>query len=396
MVRKLALLVTALIVIADVVLISVAVQRDGSSRAARGSSPPTAAMYAAPEMILPTRIGTSTRTSRSTSQADVPWPVGVAPGEAPAAPMTAAAVTSAPELAAARGATAGSEVASDGLIEVLGESRSIEPEPPLTLWPPDPPSEYAASGRVILAVRDDGTLVRAVRGSCPATSAASLYIVQANGAVHTVRTDLAQVLQASASADGLRLVGTDFSCRPTALRSVEGLRWQADSATGWWYPSPDSDARQVVTPNLVADVGCLPLAVAGTGDQRAFIACADGAVRITHDAGDSWSTASVLPGLAGLAWDGRSTGFALSVGAGETCAVQLWRTGDSAVTWAPVACLDRWVPVSGQLPTAPIVPTSEAAQSAAVAASGHMIAVQVGSTLVMSRDSGVTWHTVGR
>jgi hypothetical protein len=355
MARKLAWLFVALIAIADLVLISTVLHSPGSSKAASSPATRSTAAYPAPEMITPTRGG------NSISVAGPPM-VAAAPNTAlPALPGPAAAPT-------------------EG-IQVLGESRDEEASPTWTPAPrpagmrPAGTGDASGSARILLDVDVRGTIVRAVRGTCPSTTATALSVSRDAGASWVaVDAGVPQVLGVGALHDSPTwYVGTDETCRPVGRESTDGGEtWHSGSVAGRWYLNPDPASTVVASPRLVADVGCVPLNLAAVDERRAGVACANGDVRVTGDGGDSWTTTAGLPGLGAVAFASGDRGFALVSGA--DCRAEVLRTDDGGVSWMSQSCLGDVKP-------------------RALAAAGDFVVAQVGSDLLVSRDTGRTWRT---
>lgn len=344
MARKLAWLIVALIAVVDLVLISTMLRGPASSRAAPAPTGRTTAVYPAPEMISPTRAHGG---------------VSVAGPSVLAAPRLNVTRSAAP---------AGPAPAPTGGIEVLGVSRVADPSSAPSVAP------AAAPERILLAVSADGWVVRAARGSCPATMPTALSLSADAGASWiAVDAGVPQVLGVGVGEGGAAwYVGTDETCRPVERESaVAGAHWGSGSVTGRWYLSPDPESTVVASPALVADVGCVPLDLAAVDVRRAVVACAGGDIRATVDGGDSWATVSSLPGAGALAFATADRGFALV--AGPDCGAEVLWTEDGGATWAPSACLG-------------------AAAPRAVAAAADTVVAQIGSDLLVSRDDGRTWH----
>lgn len=334
MVRKIAVIVAAAIFALDAVLIIVMLRSGGwGTETYRAGPRPgvtrTTVAFPAPEMVTPTRMPKGPATHAA------PPPRTPAPPDA--------------------------ELTTSSEIEVLGASRSVEDPTP-------------ATGRVLMAVGPDGSLIRAVRGSCPARTGADVEISTDSGrSWHRVPTSLTQVLDVAALPDGdLSILGVDFSCRPSAqLSSDDGQSWRDAGLAERWYLSPDAEAEQVVGPQLLSQVGCVPAAVSGISRKRAAVGCDDGRIQVTSDAGDSWSTSATLPGLVSLDFTSARRGAALVASA--DCPAEVLSTGDRGATWSALTCL----------------PSGEAQ---AIAMTGHTITAQVGGEVWISDDAGESWR----
>jgi hypothetical protein len=371
MVRKLAWLFVVLLIVADVVLVTTMLRTSGPSRAARASSTAGGhAAFPAPEMVSPTRSGRaasapagSAPVSRSAS----------APGSAPAAAAAAPALPAPPD-------STPTSPPESGQIQVLGESRDEDA----------PPDTAAESAGILLQIGADGVILRAARGACPSTAAAALAISRDSGVTWTpVPAAVAQVLAVGASSAGtLWFVGTDSSCRPTARESRDGgAGWTPGSVRGRWYLNPDPASTDVASPRLLSNVGCVPAALAGIDARRAVALCTGGDIRVTDDSGDTWITASRIPGAVSLSFDSTERGYALAAARG--CPAAVLRTVDGAQTWARVACLGDDAPMAIAAASSRAAGTLTAGDAAAA----DTVVAQVGAVLSVSRDGGRSWRT---
>lgn len=367
MARKLAWLFAVVIVIVDVVLITTALRHSAASRAAQPSANRgVQAIFPAPEMVTPTRSAPATASPPAPAGPDGAGPGDVVP--IPFGPVRTMSTTPAPSTSAG--------------IQVLAESRTEETTPIATMSPAPPaPGRAAArppaSDRVLLGVTRDGFVIRAHRGTCPAATPTDIAVSRDGGRTwERIEAAAPQIVRVGAASGGaLWFVGTDASCRPIQRNSPDGgVTWRGGSVSGIWYLSPDAEATQVISPQLVADVGCVPLALAGIDPRRAIVACADGLIRGTGDAGDSWTTLSALPGAVSLAFAGPTDGYALAAVA--DCPARVLHTVDGGRTWRHGVCL------TGREPRA-------------IAADGDTVAAQVGSNLFVSIDAGRTWQLAG-
>lgn len=354
--RKLAVAVTAVIVIVDIALIGTAVRGASGSRASVSSSSARTAAYPAPEMVVPTRLSASVRLTPA--------------HQAPARTTPAPAPVITPPPSAKEGPT----------IEVLGESKSVEEDTASAAVAVPVTTSDDAAARVLLAVGAGGLVLRATRGACPADSSATLELSTDSGRTFTPLTgEIAQVLRVDVTSRGrAQVIATDRSCRPLERHTLDGgATWQSGELTGVWYLSPDSDADQVLGPSLVSEVGCVPRTLTAPDDEHAAVACVDGTVRFTGDAGDHWRKVAGLDGVGALTFATAADGYALVTASDCESAVE--RTSDGGATWTRVGCLDSVLPsVSADAPTA-------------IAAAGRVLAVQVGPTFLLSTDSGGTW-----
>lgn len=369
MARKLAWLMAVAVVILDVVLVTSALRGAEAPRPAQASARNgIVTIFPAPEMVRPTRLSTgpAARTPAPAGSDAASVPEIAAPGAPAGAPVVTTLTAPAP--------------ATSSGIQVLGESRTEEPttsRPPVTPAPRATPGQDAAespaAGRVLLGVSRDGLVIRAIRGACPAAVATAVAVSLDGGRTFRQASFAApQVLRVGAAGGEAWLIGVDSSCRPIQRHTDDGgAHWDDGRVSDSWYLSPDADAAQVVGPGTVAEVGCVPLAVAGIDARRAVVACADGDIRATKDAGDAWSTIAALPGVVSLALTSAEDGYALA--AAPDCPARVLRTVDGGRTWRPAACI-------------------AGAQPRAIAADGDVVAAQVGTRLFVSADAGRAWR----
>lgn len=230
-----------------------------------------------------------------------------------------------------------------------------------------------AAERILLDMSSDGSVIRALRGECPADSPARVEVSDDGGSSwHTVETDSTAILRVGAQRDGLWYVGTDSGCDPIEQDTDDGgATWTTGGTSGAWYLDADPDATTLQGPNAQSDVGCVPVALSGVSLHDAAVACADGTVRVTDDAGASWSTASTVPGVAGISFVSADSGVALAPRG--ACGAAVLRTSDGGSSWSQVRCLDGYQPL-------------------AIAAAGDAIRAQVGTVLYGSDDDGESWE----
>lgn len=349
MVRKLAWLFVAALIIADVVLIT-ATMRGPVATSPTSAGASGAEGFPAPEMVTPTRSsGPGTHVGGS---AGTPAPANDSAGSAPVGALPAP---------------------SSSHIQVLGVSREEDaPESPAA---PGSGGEVLADRDILLQVGVDGLIIRAARGDCPSIAPAALAVSRDFGAGWIpVPAVVSQVLAVGMPGAGSAwFVGSDASCRPVAWQSTDGgATWSAGSVARRWYLNPDPGSTDVAGPGLVADVGCVPRALAGIDVRRAVVLCAGGEVRVTGDSGGRWSTASTLSGAVSLAFASADRGFALAGGA--QCRAAVLRTDDGGATWSQRACLGDRVP-------------------RAIAAAADLVVAAAGPDLFVSRDAGRHWET---
>ncbi len=347
MVRKLAWLFVAALIVADVVLITATVRSPGSaSRAAARAS--VAAGFPAPEMVTPTRSNRSGPAVGSSAESSAPVPGN---GSAPLGALPAQ---------------------QSGRIQVLGVSR--EEDAPEAAAAPGVGAEVPGDRAILLQVGADGLIIRAARGSCPSTAPAAVAVSRDSGAGWAPISEVvSQVLAVGMPDAGAAwFVGSDASCRPVERESTDGGdTWSAGSVAGRWYLNTDPQSTDVAGPRLVADVGCVPTALAGIDERRAVVLCVGGAVRVTGDSGERWFTASTLPGAVSLAFASADRGFALA--SAPRCRAAVLRTDDGGATWSQRACLGDRAP-------------------RAIAAAADIVVAAAGQDLFVSRDAGRHWE----
>lgn len=330
MLRKWAWVGIVLFVVADAVLIMVALKhtRQGADNAAPAFTPvATAASSTAP----PTPFTMS----------------GPAATSSPAAPTSAGPTSTSP---------------------------TTSPATSSTVLPPDAVPPEAT---VLLDMASDGSAIRATRGSCPADGAdAEPPAVQVSGDAgetwSTVESSSSAVLRVAAGRSGRSwFVATDDDCALVEHDSAgDGEDWTTSSPDGAWALPVDATATSILAPIGDVEVGCAPVSLAAIDSKNAVVACTDGALRISTDSGKTWTDGAAVPGVVGVTFVGPNSGYALAVT--SQCPAQVWQTGDGGASFAELACLDGAAPQ-------------------AITAAGPTILAQVGGSLQRSDDEGDTW-----
>jgi hypothetical protein len=364
MLRKLGWLAVALFVVADVVLIALALRH---TRPEQGSS-------AATTVTITTRV--SDTRSGGAGVGGMAHALGTG-SSTPLAPATGSQSPAGSQSSAvgsmATTTTAASEASTD--TPVTTPSTGTNPTTPTSgtgvAHPPVGPAM-----RLTLDMSSDGQVIRAIRGACPSQTPTTIQVSGDGGSTwSTVDTDSPVVLRIGAMRGGhLWYIGTTAGCQAQEQDTADGgTTWTTDSTDGSWYLDVDPASHTLQAPHHSSDAGCPPVALAGIDAEHAALACTDGDVRTTTDGGTTWTTRSTLPGVVAISFTSADTGYALAATA--SCAAQVLVTADGAATWTPRACL------AGQ-------------QARGIAAAGSQVLAQVDGTLHASDDGGVTWKTV--
>lgn len=240
------------------------------------------------------------------------------------------------------------------------------------------PNEPAPGGAVMLALAQDGSVLRATGGACADGEPATLELATDGGAFTDVSPDQppTQVLAAAAgSATVLRVVGTDRRCTPVVYRSVDaGETWtQSSDTTGTWHLLPNGGTT-VHAPEREVDVGCTVTSLSPVSESNARALCDDGFVMGTADGGRDWVALGRLEGAVAVAYS--TTGDALGLADEGGCPAQVYATSNGGSAWSPTSCL-----------------SGEPAQAISVT-NGRAVA-QVGGMVFVSTDAGATWRSRG-
>jgi hypothetical protein len=351
MLRKLGWLAVALFVIADVVLIALALRH---TRPGDGASGPVT-------VTVTTRASASPQDSvtGTTSTSGQARGTGTTEQTTQTSTSTRAIVT-APTPPSSR--------------QPAGPTTSATPATPASSA--STPGPVAPQDRLMLDMSSDGSVIRAIRGSCPSSTPATLQVSGDGGRTwSTVDTDSPVILRIGALRGGkLWYIGTDTGCQPQEQDTTDGgTIWKPGSTAGSWYLDTNAAVHVVHGPHQSSDAGCVPLALSGVDATSAVLACTDGDVRTTSDGGDTWSVRSTVAGVVAISFINASHGFALA--ATGSCAAQVLETDDGAQSWQSRACL------TGHRPRG-------------IAAAGGTMLAQVDDTLLASHDGGSTWSPV--
>lgn len=124
-------------------------------------------------------------------------------------------------------------------------------------------------------------------------------------------TQILRVVATSTS--DIWFIGTDNACTPTLHRTRDGgATWQTEAPTGAWYLDVSADSAEVQAPTRRSKPGCAPIGITVLDDATAFVGCPDGQIRGTTDGGATWTPLAPVPGLVSLAFSDPSKGFALA------------------------------------------------------------------------------------
>lgn len=238
----------------------------------------------------------------------------------------------------------------------------------------DPIPATSDRPEMLLSVGSDGTVLRATTGDCRDKRPGSVGVSTDDGKTFvTALRDLPQVVRVVAvSRTELWIVDADEECRPGVQRSGdEGQSWERSVGSGgaWHLPVGANDPG-LHAPDGSVKSGCVGVALAPLGAESAYVGCNDGAVRVSRDAGATWSTSGRVDGLVSLTFEDAATGFALAKD--EECAARVLTSDDAGATWRQVTCLEGAVPE-------------------AIATNGELLVAQVDDRILVSDDGGQTW-----
>jgi photosystem II stability/assembly factor-like uncharacterized protein len=217
-----------------------------------------------------------------------------------------------------------------------------------------------------------GVALQGTRGSCSDRKRPVITVSATDSAPQQRRVvGLRELYRTQVDEDGtMRLVGLAGGCTPAVWTSLDdGHSWTRASAVDAWYLTPDRG--ELVGPAGASDVPCTPRDVSTVGVSGAIrVLCDDGRVLGTSDAGSTWIDLGRLDGAVSIRFTSPSAGFGLAVQ--DDCPAAVLQTTDGGSSWERTRC-------------------SRAGEPVAVGANGDFVAAQIGRTLPVSDDGGVTW-----
>ncbi len=226
----------------------------------------------------------------------------------------------------------------------------------------------------LLSIGVDGVLLRATTGDCQAGESGSVEVSTDGGQTfETALSEVAQVVRVVAvSRSDLWIVETGETCAAAVQRSGDlGESWvRSPGSRGAWHLSPIGGDGRVHAPGGPRRLGCVGISLAPLDVTLAYAACDNGDVRVSTDAGTTWSTTGHVDGLVALSFEDASTGLALATD--EGCAARVLTTNDNGQTWRRSSCME------GEEPEA-------------IATNGSQVVAQVDDQLIVSDDGGQTW-----
>lgn len=237
----------------------------------------------------------------------------------------------------------------------------------------------AAPPQRLIAITEDGTVVRASVGACP--EPAGIVEASFDGGAEWQPSGVEQfgtirVLGLSAStASTVRLLATNVECQPQALRSfVGGTSWQpADDelATSWYLDLANPTLAH--TPIGESELSCSAVSLVGAG-ERGVALCEDHSLLLSEDQGANWSSPVAVPGSAAVG--ASEAGFIVASVAEPDCAGVRTRTLREGIVGDPGACVEA-VGSDGAI---------------SVALRGETAYLWAGDTWLRSEDAGANWQ----
>jgi hypothetical protein len=211
------------------------------------------------------------------------------------------------------------------------------------------PPPATAAGPTYLSLAEDGTLLRATRGSCT-DDAPPVVEVSTEGETFStvdVDPDLREVLRVQAdAADDVWMVGADARCRLGVYRgTADSTDWELSRGTGGaWHLLPDPEAVGVHAPDGRVDTPCRPVGLSTADGGVPRVLCADGTILGTADNGLSWLDLGRLPDAVAAAFASPNVGYALA--AQDDCAAAVMRSVDGGASWQTLECLRGGEPLA--------------------------------------------------
>ncbi len=260
---------------------------------------------------------------------------------------------------------------------VSGPTGSPQPSPATVS--PGPLVAPASQPGLPVDAGSGGFVLRADPGACSSTGKAELWFSASDGAtwVHLSLPPGVREIRRVAieSPTALWFVGAGPDCVPRLWRSTDaGKGWTGPTnPTGAWF-APMSGSLGAHTPKATDSTLCSGSAVVGlapSGAAVAALACADGSVLWTADAGQAWHAGATLPGVRAIALWTPQRGLALQ--ATPDCpGLAVVVTADGGSSWKQTGCLTG-APGSGPVGVA----VAGASVSVVVAGTGPKVGVWV-------------------
>jgi hypothetical protein len=237
--------------------------------------------------------------------------------------------------------------------------------------------EPLADRRLLLAVSDDGTVLRARTGECSGTTPPLVEVSRDGGETFEPAPPpaaMTAVLDVRAGADSVRLVAADAECQVHVYAAdSDSGGWVAAESDELWHAAPPPAAGDVHAPTGPAQVPCTAISLAPVDDSVARVLCEGGTVLGTDDTGLSWVALGTLADGTSITYPTPGDGYGLA-DTGE-CPAALMVTADGGASWERLRCFEDATPL-------------------AIAADGGLVAVQTSRELAVSEDQGDSWRVV--
>jgi hypothetical protein len=246
-----------------------------------------------------------------------------------------------------------------------------------------PVDEDTVVGRVLLGVNAAGDVLRATRGACEARfdNPARIWTGSVDDDDRLAAVEppgIREVLGLMVYTDGsLRVSGLDDDCDPVTFESTDaGASWQARADSELWRLPSDTTAATVTRPlESTREVPCPVVQIVNLPDSRAIASCSEGtfftlpAKAITARSASDYDQLSATAGPA----DGQFFVF----GSTEDCQASVGLT-----------LPDDQAPEERECFTEDKAPL-------AIASAEDLLVIQLGNDLLVSRDEGASFETVG-
>lgn len=249
---------------------------------------------------------------------------------------------------------------------------------------PDTDADVEVEGPLLLGVNADGDVLRATRGACEERfdNPARIWSGNVRDGAPLAPVDppaIREILGLMVFADrSLRVSGLDDACRPVTYDSADsGASWVSNDDSGIWRMFADVQASSVTGPaGLTTEVPCPAAGIVNLAGRRAVGSCASQVYFLLVPGqpareliAEEYSQLSVTTGFDPDSY--------FLFGATDKCAASVAVARTVAATVEEVDCFD------------------EDKTPLAIASAGRLLVLQLGNDLMVSRDEGDSFETVG-
>ncbi|MDO7866778.1 hypothetical protein [Nocardioides jiangxiensis] len=200
----------------------------------------------------------------------------------------------------------------------------------------------ASSGSAWVVGAGYGLAVRSEQRGCDADGPASITVIGSAGGTITREVDGLRAVGGIdvESAQQAQLVGVDTDCKRVGYATDDaGRTWtKLGEVPTIWSLVPD-DTTEVHAPSGQVDVPCAPRSITGLDDKVARLACTDGRLLGTVNAGDDWSILGNNGDVEAVGFVSATTALALT-GSDACDGVEVQRSTDGGTDFASAYCVE--------------------------------------------------------